>query len=658
MFKRLIRMTIHTLKACLPTYLGLILLGLPAQSAGASLSMEYELGFDGHFELHRWTPLTVVLTNRGAAARGTLEVVVTSGSEYFQNVRRTVHAMDVEIPHNSKKLCAFTVNLQSVAHALVIRYRSAERIFLSAEVNLRTRYSKKSLIAVLDAAITPDFLAALPQAFLAVRARVRHLPEAWYGYEGVRMLILNPDRLNRLRDRQYLALARWLQHGGLVLTYGGANYGSLLQERPQQLLSINVRGHRQFIEIEALKAFCGSKLTAAMPFLVLHADVGGAETIVAQGEIPIVVQKRIANGRIFFLALDPRRPPFNRWQQRSRFWDRILSLSSDAVGPAPALDATRLVASISATPRLNFPNFKLAALFLVVYGLTQGLMIRRFSRLATQRRTNVRGLLAVIILGSLLSYGFSYRSPSDRRLVYNGFMQMDVDGRNAAAVGNYTLGLYSLGGMDYELSFGDTAFPILPLAAPSEGSLAASDHVLVETPSGQIARGRLPNWSWRFFNLQPRFDFALTGTAVMRSQVLEISIDNASPHNILDGLICHDGRFFSLGDIAPQHRRTLRIPLQALSDPNTMEPQAIDRLVKGLAPGGGKSLLTRVQTELAGDWLRAVQADSGYGRQIVQLIGWVRSGLIEPGFKSGPVQGEAAAVIRCRIPLETDDDAV
>ena len=156
-----------------PWCLGLMMLGLPVQSYGVSLSMQYDLGFDGRFALHKWTPLTVLLTNRGADARGTLEIIVTSGSEYFRDVRQTVHAMDVEIPHNSKKLCAFTVRIQSVAHALGIRYRSAGRVLLSTDVNLRTRYAKQPLIAVLDAAVTPDFLAALPQGFVAVRARAR-----------------------------------------------------------------------------------------------------------------------------------------------------------------------------------------------------------------------------------------------------------------------------------------------------------------------------------------------------------------------------------------------------------------------------------------------------------------------------------------------------
>ena len=472
------------------------------------------------------------------------------------------------------------------------------------------------------------------------------------------MLIVDPDRLNKLRDRQYHALVRWLQHGGLALTYGGANYGALLQERAQQLLPMQVRGHRQFMALDALKAFCGHKLAAAMPFLVLQADVGGGETVVAQGGIPIVVHKRIANGRMFFLALDPRRPPFNRWAQRARFWDRILSLAPDELGPAPGPDASQLVTTLSTVPRLKFPNFKLAVVFLVLYGLMQGLLLRRCGRSSQQGLTHVRGLLAVIVFGSLLGYGFSYRSPAERRLVYNGFMQMDVDGRNGTAVGNYTLGLYSLGGADYKLSFGASAVPILPLAAPAEGTAAPSEYVLVQTPAGQIIRGRLPSWSRSFFSLQPRFHFPLTGMAVRNSNTLEISIDNASPHTILDGLICYDGRFFGLGDIAPRHRRSLRIAQQALADPDSIDPHTIDRLVSGLARGGGSSLLARVQTEFAGHWLKAVQADSGHGRQNVQLIGWVRSGLIEPGFTSGPVRGAAAAVIRCRIPLETDDDAV
>ena len=89
------------------------ILAAPFPAYPAAVAMDYSLGFNGYFQLHEWTPLTVVLENRGRATSGTLEVIVTSGSEYQQDVYQSTYARDVDLPHNSKKRYAFTVMIKS-----------------------------------------------------------------------------------------------------------------------------------------------------------------------------------------------------------------------------------------------------------------------------------------------------------------------------------------------------------------------------------------------------------------------------------------------------------------------------------------------------------------------------------------------------------------
>ena len=93
-------MIIHRSFISLLTYLFgplffLLLLGvIPAFSA--SITMEYSLGFNGIFQLGKWAPLNIMLENRGRTTSGTLEVVVTSGSEYRRDVHDTPYSMDIE----------------------------------------------------------------------------------------------------------------------------------------------------------------------------------------------------------------------------------------------------------------------------------------------------------------------------------------------------------------------------------------------------------------------------------------------------------------------------------------------------------------------------------------------------------------------------------
>ena len=83
----------------------------PSPAYPAAVAMDYSLGFNGYFQLHEWTPLTVVLENRGRATSGTLEVIVTSGSEYQQDVYQSTYARDADLPHNSKKLFKYLISL-------------------------------------------------------------------------------------------------------------------------------------------------------------------------------------------------------------------------------------------------------------------------------------------------------------------------------------------------------------------------------------------------------------------------------------------------------------------------------------------------------------------------------------------------------------------
>ncbi len=110
---------------------------IPIQGVCAPISLEYVLGFQGYFQLNTWTPLTVVLENRGQAMDGRLEVIVTSGSEYLGDVRQTPYSLDVELPYNSTKLCAFTIPIETFTHDLLIRLRQDEEVILTHTINLR-----------------------------------------------------------------------------------------------------------------------------------------------------------------------------------------------------------------------------------------------------------------------------------------------------------------------------------------------------------------------------------------------------------------------------------------------------------------------------------------------------------------------------------------
>ena len=126
---------------------------------------------------------------------------------------QTTHVIDVELPSNSKKLCAFTILLNTFIHELHIQFRQAETILISKSLNLRPLFIEKPFAVVVDDKASPDFLAGLPQRLFPVNVRPMFLPETWYGYESVRTMILDAGLLNGLRERQFEALIQWIEQG-------------------------------------------------------------------------------------------------------------------------------------------------------------------------------------------------------------------------------------------------------------------------------------------------------------------------------------------------------------------------------------------------------------------------------------------------------------
>ena len=80
----------------------------------------------------------------------------------------------------------------------------------------------------------------LPNHLYPANVRPKFLPETWYGYDSVKLLILRADTIRQLRDRQFQALIQWLKQGGYLVVGTGLNYGSLGDKRLQDILPIRV----------------------------------------------------------------------------------------------------------------------------------------------------------------------------------------------------------------------------------------------------------------------------------------------------------------------------------------------------------------------------------------------------------------------------------
>jgi len=629
-----------------------LLCPFPAHSA--SVSMEYSLGFNGLFSLNRWTPLTIVIENRGRTIYGLLEVVVTSGSEYRQDVHDTTYSMDVELPTSSKKLFSFTIFIDSFIHPLIIRLKDSQKTVLFSSINLRPHYVNKPLVLVVGSKIPADYSSILPERVLPISSRPQFLPETWYGYDGVEMLIMQASVWKNLRERQGIALTEWVKGGGYLIIGGGLNYGSLLNEKGRRLISIEVLGFKRIFQLNSLEEFSGQRLTSSEPFLVVKAKIEESVTLIEEDDIPIIIQKTVGLGKVIFLAFDYQRPPFTDWTGKSLFWNRMLSLRPLAfVSGNDHKEQEILNSMISAIP-VHFPPFLVALPFFVLYVILALFILKRIKNNKEERWKYLGYLMTIIIIFSTASYWLFFFKNSQKQLSYNGFLHMKISRPNSIASFKYMAGLYTLQEGQYRLSFGQERYPVTALRPEKYEEETLHNFTLHESNTEQTVLVSLDRWSHRFFKINARINFPIRGKAFMDKQGLIITIENTSPFTIVDCNVYFANRFLSFGSIDSAKKQVKRLERSIIDQKKLFQVQDVDHITEDIVQSAPASLLERIKKDIMKDLLLLIHSLYNARKDTLHLFGWIESNVISISSDHPGILGEGVTLLELEIPIESN----
>ena len=271
--------------------------------------------------------------------------------------------------------------------------------------------------------MAPDILSVLPDHLYTASVRPEFLPETWYGYTSVKLLLLQADTIRQLRDRQFQALIQWVKQGGYLAVGTGLNVGSLGDKRLQDILPIRAEGHQQLFELKSLGPFCSRELTGIEPFLVLNARIDDSKILVKENDIPIVTQKNLGLGQIVFLAFDYNTPPFSRWDGRRMFWDKILSLQPETDRPMVAVEDQQIVNSMLAGIPLIFPTFRSVVIFVCAYLISLWLLLKKIKKPGKGRWWYSLCLILMILIFTSIGYWGFYHPKLKQKFTTNSFCQ-------------------------------------------------------------------------------------------------------------------------------------------------------------------------------------------------------------------------------------------
>lgn len=188
--------------------------------------------------------------------------------------------------------------------------------------------------------------------------RPQRLPDQWYGYEGVDMVVIagTPEVQHFFTNpKTVAALEHWVRLGGKLMIASSAECESLLTPgkplhrfAPGEFVRMTPLSPRGIANIESKAGAegAGEQLGAGRLQFPEWRDVQGLVELsgfaARSTDFPLVVARPLGFGQVIYIGLDLHDEPFAEWPRRSQFVESFVSRRSQVAGRTAAkFDASR-----------------------------------------------------------------------------------------------------------------------------------------------------------------------------------------------------------------------------------------------------------------------------------------------------------------------------
>jgi hypothetical protein len=312
------------------------------------------------------------------------------------------------------------------------------------------------------------------------------------------------------------------------------------------------------------------------------------------------------------------------------------------------IDNQYILRSLLSSMPVDFPNVKIAFSFLGSYLVLLKVFSNYLGKKKDRKLKPVGYLLLLIMAFSLVSYGLFFYPNNKKHLAYNSFAHMNIAGQHQIAFGHYIIGLYPIKETAYTIHFGTESYPVTHLLSQQPEKKTPDPYVVYATNSEQHIQGFSEKWSHNFFTLNVKLEFPILSQARFDAEDLHIMINNMTPHSIKDCWGYFDQQFFFLDEIMPGDKQVKTIAQSAMVTEKLLTELETEQFISNLAM---KDLVTTMQRGLIKDILGTVQATYQDRQDVVYLIGWIESGIIQARFTGPGIIGEDLTLITWEIPI-------
>ena len=381
-------------------------------------------------------------------------------------------------------------------------------------------------------------------------SRQQNLPDRWYGYSLLRILVISSTKPAELSDSQINAVLDWVGRGGALVITAHSAADRTLTGRLAEAAGVIVAGTHQEYRLEASGADGKDRFQTDLktPMVMAHLCPVDAEVLWQANGMPLLTLRRLGAGAVFTLAVpvgalatDQSQP---LWQTMARQMERSLPISADAFAETAEVKLNLIAGRRSSDRRTP------ACVVAVLAGLF--LILGLFLRL---RRRGELVWAIMIPLGLLCAAGllvWSLTLRDEPRLSFLALASARSDGTaHVQQLSTY----YTPRTEQIDFSSGSPLGTIRPSASASTSMMES-----VEIAGGRtmtLAGMRIISNSWRTAYAEAPVN--LPGRLVVKVRLgpkgLEGTITNNTGADIFDAVLITDSAAYAVG-LLPDGRTT------------------------------------------------------------------------------------------------------
>jgi len=531
----------------------------------SSITITARAGLRGFCKIDKWLPVHITVENKGADVNARVQASYKNSAS-----GQTISGVDVSLPATSRKEFFLYIMPEGLMRGFTVSVLNEDKTLAKTNLNISCTSDPTLLFGIL--ADTPSNYAMLnnvqpmTDATQTTQLEISDLPDQAQGWGMLDALVISNVDTGTLTAEQKQALELWLAGGGKLFVTGGvqwqstaAGLGDLLPIQPTSTkkaaltaLSAYVMDSDNPLESEAILAT--GKLQT------------GTNILVEQDGIPLLMEKEIGFGKVYYFAANPGLQPLNEWEGMQKIYEHLLAFKS----PKPswaygAWDSYSASTALSTLPELSLPSFIYICcwlgLYIVIIGPVNFFVLRRMKR--TELSWVTVPVLVIIFTSLAYFSGYAYRGTKP---ILNRIMLMQGWQGVEKAQTTALVGVYSPTRTTYNVE-SQEQFLLSPFPSINEGLQGSSDWLSVKTDSGDVAPairveiGGMKSLSMEGYLPSLSIQHDLTYILSDKTPALKGSITNTSGHALKSALLMTPSGWEVLGDIAPNESKKINLTL-------------------------------------------------------------------------------------------------